>query len=156
MVDTSPCTYAFKGARSYLTEENQERFDKMKFLDSIEWTYEELLPKLPIKRKAHSVALHPVCSVTKMGIAAKLEAIAKVCSEQVTVPASAGCCAFAGDRGFLFPELTRSATKHEAREVKARHSDECYSSSRTCEIGMTRATGQIYRSYMYLLEKATR
>ena len=57
-----------KAARSYLTEENQERFDKMKFLDSIEWTYEELLPKLPIKRKAHSVALHPVCSVTKMGI----------------------------------------------------------------------------------------
>ena len=36
------------------------------------------------------------------------------------------------------------------------HPDECYSSSRTCEIGMTRATGQIYRSYMYLLEKATR
>jgi hypothetical protein len=29
-------------------------------------------------------------------------------------------------------------------------------SSRTCEIGMTRATGQVYRSYMYLLEKATR
>jgi len=28
--------------------------------------------------------------------------------------------------------------------------------SRTCEIGMSRSTGQIYRSYMYLLEKATR
>ena len=64
--------------------------------------------------------------------------------------------AFAGDRGFLVPELTQSATKREAAQVKASHSDECYSSSRTCEIGMTRATGQIYRSYMYLLEKATR
>jgi D-lactate dehydrogenase len=102
------------------------------------------------------VDLHPVCSVTKMGLTAKLEAIARACGEEVTIPAGAGCCAFAGDRGFLFPELTRSATKYEAAEVKAKHPEECYSSSRTCEIGMTRATGQIYRSYMYLLEKATR
>ena len=77
-------------------------------------------------------------------------------ANRVMVPADAGCCAFAGDRGFLFPELTQSATRHEAAEVKAKRWDECYSSSRTCEIGMTRATGQIYRSYMYLLEKATR
>jgi D-lactate dehydrogenase len=156
VIDTSPCTYAFKGARPYLTEENQERFDKMKFVDAIEFVHDELLPRLPIKSKAHSVALHPVCSVTKMGIGAKLEAIARACSEQVIVPLDAGCCAFAGDRGFLFPELTQAATRLEAAEVKAKHPDECYSSSRTCEIGMTRATGQIYRSYMYLLEKATR
>jgi D-lactate dehydrogenase len=102
------------------------------------------------------VALHPVCSVTKMGIGAKLEAITRACSEQVTIPLDAGCCGFAGDRGFLFPELTQAATRHEADEVKAKQPDECYSSSRTCEIGMSRATGQIYRSYMYLLEKATR
>jgi D-lactate dehydrogenase len=76
--------------------------------------------------------------------------------QPVAVPLSAGCCGFAGDRGFLVPELTQSATKHEAAEVKARQVDECYSSSRTCEIGMSRATGQIYRSYLYLLEKATR
>ncbi|MGO9565202.1 MAG: FAD-binding and (Fe-S)-binding domain-containing protein [Candidatus Korobacteraceae bacterium] len=156
VIDTSPCTYGFKNARPYLTPENQTRFDKLVFLDSIEFVHDELLPKLQIKSKSRSVALHPVCSVTKMGIAAKLEAIARACSGQVTIPLDAGCCAFAGDRGFLFPQLTASATKHEAAEIKAQHPDECYSSSRTCEIGMTRATGQIYRSYMYLLEKATR
>jgi D-lactate dehydrogenase len=156
VVDTSPCTYAFKGARFCLTEENQERFDKMKFVDAIEFVHDELLPKLAIKSKSHSVALHPVCSVTKMGIDAKFEAIARACSDEVTIPIDAGCCGFAGDRGFLFPELTESATKLEAAEITAKHPDECYSSSRTCEIGMTRATGQIYRSYMYLLEKATR
>ena len=156
VVDTSPCTYAFKGARAYLTDENRERFDKMKFIDAIEFVHDELLPKLPIKSKSRSVALHPVCSVTKMGIGAKLEAIARACSDEVTVPLDAGCCGFAGDRGFLFPELTKSATRLEAIEVVAKHPDECYSSSRTCEIGMTRATGQVYRSYMYLLEKATR
>jgi len=126
------------------------------FLDGIEFVHDEILPKLHIKSKSRAVALHPVCSVTKMGIGAKLEAIASACSGQVTIPLDAGCCAFAGDRGFLFPQLTASATKHEAAEIRAQRPDECYSSSRTCEIGMTRATGQIYRSYMYLLEKATR
>jgi len=156
VIDTSPCTYGFRTARGYLTEENQQRFDKMKFLDSIEFVHDELLPKLTITARADSVALHPVCSVIKLGLTPKLEAIAKACSEKVLVPLDAGCCAFAGDRGFLVPELTASATRLEAAEVKAEKPDACYSSSRTCEIGMTRATGQIYRSYMYLLEQATR
>ena len=156
VIDTSPCTYALKTARSYLTEENQVRFDRLTFLDAIEFVHDTLLPKLQIKTRSHSVALHPVCSVTKMGITAKLEGIARACSDEVTIPANAGCCGFAGDRGFLVPELTQAATRKEAAEVKAKHPEECYSSSRTCEIGMTRATGQIYRSYMYLLEKATR
>jgi D-lactate dehydrogenase len=156
VVDTSPCTYGFKNSRPSLTPENQSRFDKLKFVDAIEFVHDDLLPRLQVKSKSHSVALHPVCSVTKMGLGAKLEGIARACSDLVTVPVDAGCCGFAGDRGSLVPELTHSATKHEAAEVKAKHPDECYSSSRTCEIGMTRATGQIYRSYMYLLEKATR
>jgi len=156
VVDTSPCTYTLKTSRDYLTPENQGRFDQLRLLDAIEFVHDELLPKLTVKAKADCVALHPVCSVTKMGITAKLEGIAKACSQEVLIPADAGCCAFAGDRGFLFPELTQSATQPEAAEVKAKHPDECYSSSRTCEIGMTRATGQVYRSYMYLLEKATR
>ena len=156
VIDTSPCTYGFKTARGHLTEENQQRFDKMTFLDSIEYVHDTLLPKLPIKSKSSLVALHPVCSVTKLGLTPKLEAIAKACSDRVLVPLDAGCCAFAGDRGFLVPELTASATRLEASEVKAQNPDACYSSSRTCEIGMTRATGQIYRSYMYLLEQATR
>ncbi len=156
VIDTSPCTYGFRTGRGQLTEENQQRFDSMTFLDAIEFVHDELLPRLAVKTKSRSVALHPVCSVTKMGIGAKLENIARACSEQTTVPADAGCCGFAGDRGFLFPELTQSATRLEAAEVNAKGPDECYSSSRTCEIGMTRATGQVYRSYMYLLEKATR
>jgi D-lactate dehydrogenase len=156
VIDTSPCTYSLKTARPYLTPENEGRFDQLRLLDAIEFAHDELLPKLTVKAKAKRVALHPVCSVTKMGIAAKLEGIAKACSQEVLIPANAGCCAFAGDRGFLFPELTQSATQPEAAEVRVEHPDACYSSSRTCEIGLTRATGLVYRSYLYLLEKATR
>ena len=156
MVDTSPCTYGLLHAREYLTPENQQRFDRMKILDSIDFVHDQLLPRLAPKRQAAAVALHLVCSAVKMGIGGKLEAIARACSEEVFVPPSLGCCAFAGDRGFMYPELTASATRGEAAEIKAHKHEGSYSSSRTCEIGMTRATGEVYRSYIYLLEKATR
>jgi D-lactate dehydrogenase len=156
MVDTSPCTYGLQHAREYLTLENQQRFDRLKIVDSIEFIHDQMLPRLKVTHPAASVALHPVCSAVKMGVSAKLEAIARKCSGEVFVPPSIGCCAFAGDRGFMYPELTASATANEAAEIKAHKHDGCYSSSRTCEIGMTRATGEVYRSYVYLLEKVTR
>ena len=102
------------------------------------------------------MVLHPVCSLVKMNLVPELERIARACADQVVLPIDAGCCGFAGDRGWLLPELTASATSAEAREATSAPADGYYSSSRTCEIGMARATGEIYRSYLYLLEWATR
>jgi D-lactate dehydrogenase len=156
VVDTSPCTYGLKTARPDLTPENQAKFDKLRILDSVEYAHDTLLPKLTIRRKVHSVALHPVCSATKMAIVPKLVKISNVCSENVVVPRDAGCCAFAGDRGFLFPELTASATATEAAQATEAEHSGYYSSSRTCEIGMTRATGKVYQSYIHLLDFVSR
>ncbi len=156
MVDTSPCTYGLTHAREFLTPENQQRFDRLRIVDSIEFVHDQLLTRLTVRQPDNSVALHPVCSAVKMGLNGKLDAIARKCSGEVFIPPSLGCCAFAGDRGFMYPELTASATASEAAEIKAHKHDACYSSSRTCEIGMTRSTGEVYRSYMYLLEKVTR
>ena len=88
--------------------------------------------------------------------ALRQDGVAQACADSVVVPRDAGCCGFAGDRGFTHAELTASATKHEAREVKSQSYDGYFASSRTCEIGMTRSTGQVYRSFLYLLESATR
>jgi len=156
LVDTSPCTYGLLHAREFLTPENQQRFDRLTIVDSISFVYDQLLPSLKVNHPERSVTLHPVCSAVKMGLTPKLEAIARKCSGEVFIPPSLGCCAFAGDRGFLYPELTASATTGEAAEIKAHKHDGCYSSSRTCEIGMTRSTEEVYRSYLYLLEKVTR
>jgi len=156
VVDTSPCTYGLKTARAHLTAENQAKFDKLTILDSVEFAHDRILPTLPIQRKVNSVALHPVCSATKMAIVPKLVRISKKCSESVLVPRDAGCCAFAGDRGFLFPELTASATNLEAAQATTEEQSGYYSSSRTCEIGMTRATGKVYQSYLHLLDYASR
>ena len=107
MVDTSPCTYGLVHAREYLTPQNQQRFDRLKIVDSIEFVHDQLLSKLKVNHPEASVALHPVCSAVKMGLSAKLEAIARKCSGEVFVPASLGCCAFAGDRGFMYPRTHR-------------------------------------------------
>jgi D-lactate dehydrogenase len=156
LVDTSPCAYGLLHGREFLTPENQQRFDRLTIVDSIAFVHDQLLPRLRVNHPEQSVALHPVCSAVKMGLTPKLEAIARKCSGEVFIPPSLGCCAFAGDRGFMYPELTASATTGEAAEIKAHKHDGCYSSSRTCEIGMTRSTEEVYRSYLYLLEKVTR
>ena len=67
-----------------------------------------------------------------------------------------GCCAFAGDRGLLHPELTAAATAAEARSVKLRPAAAYASVNRTCELGMTRATGHPYRHLLEILDDATR
>lgn len=156
VVDTSPCTFSLVTSRSVLAPHNQQKFDQLRILDSVAFVQDQLLPRLTITQRVRSVALHPVCSVIKLNLAPKLEAIARACSDEVTVPLHAGCCGFAGDRGFVFPELTESATRRQAAEVRAGQHTGHFSSSRTCEIAMTRATGCVYRSYLYLVEQVTR
>jgi D-lactate dehydrogenase len=86
----------------------------------------------------------------------KLEAIAAALADEVQVPLVATCCGFAGDRGFLHPELTEAATIAEAGEVAQGHFDAHLCSNRTCEIGMQRATGAPYSSVAQLLDRVTR
>ena len=154
--DASPCTYGLLHSRDALMEANRAKLEAMTILDSVAFVHDRLLPKLTVVRKEPSAVLHPVCSVTKMGLTPKLDAVAHAAADKVIVPLDAGCCGFAGDRGFLVPELTASATRLEAREARIAEAAGYWSSSRTCEIGMTRASGQLYRSFVFLLEKATR
>jgi D-lactate dehydrogenase len=55
----------------------------------------------------------------------------------------------------LHPELTASATAAEARELAGVEADLYVSLNRTCEIGMTRATGQPYRHVLEALDQVT-
>jgi D-lactate dehydrogenase len=82
--------------------------------------------------------------------------VAKFVSDDVFVPLDWGCCAFAGDRGLLHPELTASATAAAAAAVDERVFEEYVSANRTCEIGMSRATGRPYRHVLEVLEQGTR
>jgi D-lactate dehydrogenase len=156
VVDMSPCTYGLVTTRSSLTPENQLRFDRLRILDAVAFAADQLVPRLGAVRKAGSVALHPVCSLIKLGLAPKLEAVAKAAAETAFTPREAGCCGFAGDRGLSTPELNASATREEVRALAASSYDGCYSSSRTCEVGLAHTSGRPWRSIIHLLEEATR
>ncbi|MGW9150118.1 FAD-binding and (Fe-S)-binding domain-containing protein [Streptomyces virginiae] len=157
VVDASSCTLGIaREVVPYLTPENRALHAELRVLDSIVWAADELLPRLEIRRTVGSAVLHPTCSMRHLGDEDRLRAVAEACAEEVVVPDDAGCCAFAGDRGMLHPELTASATAREAAEVTARTFDAHLSANRMCEVGMDRATGRSYRSALLELEHATR
>ncbi|MFF5445679.1 FAD-binding and (Fe-S)-binding domain-containing protein [Streptomyces sp. NPDC012888] len=157
VVDASSCALGMAHeVVPHLTAANRELHAALTVLDAVVWAAEELLPRLEVFRTVGSAVLHPTCSMLRMGTADRFAALASACAEEVVVPADAGCCAFAGDRGLLHPELTASATAREAAEVRAREFDVHLSANRMCEVGMDRATGRRYRSVLLELERATR
>jgi len=156
VVDATSCTSGLRTCREYLSPDNAERFDRMTFLDSIDWLHDLLLPRLQVTAKVGSVAVHAVCSAYHISAVGKLEAIGAALAEEVVNPPEAGCCGFAGDRGWLHPELPASALQHEVAALAGRHHPDYLCSNRTCEIGLSRQSGKPYRSIVLALEAATR
>lgn len=139
----------------YITDENKARFDKMSFLDVIDFAADRLLPNLKISKPKEKIVLHPVCSAHKIGSLGKLQIIGKECASQADIPIFAGCCDMAGDRGFYYPQLTRAATEREASEVKQNRYDGYYSTSKACEIALSEAVGARYESILKLLDEVS-
>jgi len=156
VIDTTSCTHTLRTCDDDLSDKDKKIWKQLTILDGIEFLHDHVLPKLEIHPIEADVILHPNCSARKLGLDSKLLAIAKQCARSATVPLNLGCCAFAGDRGLLFPELTKSATEKETTEVLARDYNGYYSSNITCEIGMSEATGKDYVSIVYLVESASR
>lgn len=147
VIDASSCTLGV------LTELG---LDGVEVLDSIAWVHDHLLQRLRISRRLGSVALHPTCACTQLGLAGKLRAIAEQIAEEVSVPAATGCCGMAGDRGWLHPELPSTALGEVTRELDGLTLDACVSSNRTCELALSQVTGRDYQSFVLALEELTR
>ncbi len=156
IVDTTSCTHSLRTCSDELNAEDVKLWKKLTILDGVEFLHDYVLPKLEIQPIDEDVVLHPNCSARKLGLGVKILAIAKQCARSATVPLNLGCCAFAGDRGLLYPELTQSATEKESAEVNVREYGGYYSSNLPCEIGMSEATGKDYNSIVYLVERASR
>lgn len=147
--DNSSCT---EGLVKMLKGEGFEVIDSPVFLQDV------ILPRLVEQGKLdvdhpgwEEIVLHPTCSTTHLGSTQALKDVATTLvggdPRRAEIPDDWGCCGFAGDRGMLFPELTESATAAEAAEVYKAGSGHLHvSTNRTCEIGMTRATGEEYVS----------
>ena len=128
---------------------------KMKLYEPAEFIMKYLVPRLDFHPIDRPIALHITCSTRQMGVADDLIALAKMCSTKVFLPEEVGCCGFAGDRGFTFPELNKYGLRKLRPQIEANHIEVGYSNSRTCEIGLETNTGIPYMSIVYLVNECT-
>lgn len=142
--DNVSCTEGIKIALS------NANVDGIEVVDATQWVAQHVAPKLPEVAKAGLAVVHPTCSSTRLGVNDALMVLAGLVAEQAVVPDGWRCCGFAGDRGLLHEELTATATRDEAASVAKLNPDLYLSCNRTCELGMTRATGH---TYVHVLEE---
>jgi D-lactate dehydrogenase len=143
LCDMSPCLYTMKESMK----------SGMSFYEPVEFILKYLVPRLSITPVNETITVFPVCSMKKMGLEGMLTELAGICAKEVIV-ADTNCCGFAGDRGFTFPELNR----HGLRNLKSQIPPEVkhgYSTSRTCEIGMSHHTGISHKSIVYLVDQVS-
>jgi D-lactate dehydrogenase len=142
--DMSPCLFRMK-----------ETLDKrLKLYEPVEFILSFFPPRLTFRQLPLKVVIHSTCSNTKMGLDQKLKDLARMCAAETVTPENIGCCGWAGDRGFTNPELNASALK----DLKPQITTDVtlgFSTSRTCEIGLSLHSGISYKSIIYLVDQAT-
>ena len=141
--DTSPCSLRLQEGLA----------PELEIHDSITFLERFVMPKLEITPLDEPVALHITCSTQRQGLDGALKRILSACSHNVVIPDQITCCGFAGDKGFSTPELNENALR--TLKPKVQHCSGGYSTSRTCEIGLSYHSGIEYRSVVYLLDRCS-
>ncbi len=141
LCDMSPCLYTMKSNFG----------DELPLYEPTEFIEKFVLEHLTLKPIDEKVALFAVCSAKKMGVDPCLKRVAERCAREVVVVDS-NCDGFAGDRGFLFPELNEHGLRDLRRQVEG--CDEGFAVSRTCEVGLSRNSGIVFKSIVYLVAAA--
>lgn len=142
--DMSPCTKTIL--------ENLPK--DLQVFDGAQFVYEVLKDDLEFAKTDESVLLHVTCSSKMMENASSLLNLAHLCSHNVIVPKDITCCGFAGDRGFTVPKLNQSALRN-LKQAIPRDVKLAFSTSKTCEIGLSQESGLAYRSILYLVDSCT-
>ncbi|MDF2444096.1 MAG: D-lactate dehydrogenase [Subtercola sp.] len=161
--DNSSCSEGLVHALEAAVARRPAEYQALRIVDAVDFVATRILPQLTVAPDARlgRLVVHPTCSSTRAGSNDNLMTLSRAVARVAVVPDGWGCCAFAGDRGMLHPELTASATEAEAAGVAAAADaagvpfDAHASCNRTCEIGMTRATGHEYDHILELLDRAT-
>jgi D-lactate dehydrogenase len=141
LCETSPC----------LARMRKVMDDRLKLYEPVEFTTKYLLGRLTLTRQYGSIAIHPTCSTRLLELEEKLLFVAEQCADQVVWPKDIQCCGFSGDKGFSHPELNRSALETLAEQIK--ECEEGFSTSRTCEIGLSLHGRIPYKHIFYMLDR---
>jgi len=144
LCEMSPCLLHMKETLS----------EELELLEPIAFSLKYLVPRLEFSPLDEKITVHATCSTTKLGLDKELEKLALMCAREVVIPDQVGCCGWAGDRGFTHPELNHAALRHLKNQLPADVKNG-YSTSRTCEIGLSSQAGIPYRSVFYLVDQVT-
>ena len=128
---------------------------KMKLYEPAEFIMTYLKDRLDFHPTDKPIAIHLTCSTRLMGVDKDMIALAKLCSNNVLIPEGVGCCGFAGDRGFTFPEMNSYGLRKLKPQIEAHKIEVGYSNSRTCEIGLEANTGIPYLNIVHLVNIST-
>ena len=159
--------------------------EMLKFYDLPAFVSEYLLPNLEITPHSSSpkVALYAPCGTRNLSVKSKkweesIFSIAKACGVEIKQDLQVKCCGFAGNKGFITPELNESALKYfgsnfvqDNGKIKDSSTDNAnalhktnkkdsifdganigFCSSSTCEIGLTKRSGFEWRHIVYLVD----
>jgi D-lactate dehydrogenase len=144
LCDQSPCLHRMRN-----------HIKSLKLYEPAEFIETYLAPHLEFRPIDEPISVHITCSTRHMGLADTIVKLAQRCSRNVIVPAEIGCCGFAGDKGFMLPELNAWALRKLKPQLAANGVKRGFSNSRTCEIGLTGNSGIPYKSIAYLVNEVT-
>lgn len=135
IIDNSSCS-------GFAVESGINLLDINKFvIDNIDRT--------KITKKYKRIALHIDCSTAKHSFNPEYLKLLDLCSEHVVIPEGIKCCGFAGDKGFIVPELNASSLSQLSTQVA-----ECeigVTFNRSCQIGLTHHGKIQYISFVELM-----
>ena len=144
LCDQSPCLHRMRKC-----------IKSMHLYEPAEFIAKFMVPRLDFHPVDTPVAVHVTCSTRIMGLKDTIIGLAEKCSSNVFVPEDIGCCAYAGDKGLMNPEVNAYALRKLRPALEAHGIKEGYSNSRTCEIGLSTNGGITYRSIVYLVNACT-
>jgi len=173
LLDTSPCVMRLK---DYVKDPAL----KQSVYEPAEFASKFLLPRLSITPQQASVAMHVPCSGKKMKVDKHFEAVMLACASSVTV-SPVPCCGMAGDRGLRYPEISGGGTSSAVaappgaamvltrvngktverdgvwpQDLRGGGCSDGYSTSRTCEMSLSKQTETHFKSLFYILDKVSK
>lgn len=125
-------------------------------VDIVKFTAESLLPTLTIKKKFSSLLLYPTCATVKSRDLESLLKIGEAIAEEVVVPAMWNCCGAHGDSGLRHPEVPAAAVALSLEDIRGRQFEAYASSTRSCEVALSKVTEKPFVHILELLAAATR
>ncbi|WQU97886.1 FAD-binding oxidoreductase [Helicobacter pylori] len=148
VLDHSACSmHFFKQMKAY---------KDLKVYDLSVYIEEVLSPKLKFNPINEDIGLYTMCTLKLENKEEVLLNLAKKCTlGEIVIHKETGCCGFAGNKGFFTPELNESALDGFQTFYQSYNLKRGFSTSSTCEIGLSEKTRFSWQHIAYLVDACT-